>query len=102
MTMSIQIGPGRAWYGDPDSGEWKYLGETGPMEFGAAPGRYCCLAPDCKHDRAQVFNGGGGDPDVEEPADADGYTCGHCRRGRCAQCTDRACTCCAGYPDPDE
>lgn len=23
------------------------------------PGRYCCLSPDCDHDREQIFHGGG-------------------------------------------
>jgi hypothetical protein len=100
--MQVQVGPGRLYTVDPVTGELTYLGETGPMEFGPAPGWYCCLAPGCEHDRDQVFNGGGDEPDAEETTDADGYCCGHCRRGRCAQCTDRACTCCAAYPDPDE
>lgn len=24
------------------------------------PGYYCCIAPDCPHEREQVFHGGGG------------------------------------------
>lgn len=42
-----------------------------------------------------------GDPDEQDTGFDDGFTCGNCRRGRCARCKDKSCSCCAGGdPDP--
>lgn len=35
------------------------------------------------------------------PVPAAEYECRHCHRGRCASCTDVACTCCGGNPFGD-